>query len=104
MKTRSYGLLREKMSSERRVRNEARTQTALIYMALQELCQSLSVTQQDLAKTLELSQPALSKMEHQEDIQVSTLAGYIEALGGQLKLVASFPDQEVVINQFEARK
>jgi hypothetical protein len=29
---------------------------------------------------------------------VSTLASYIEALGGQLKLVASFPDQEVVNN------
>jgi DNA-binding XRE family transcriptional regulator len=104
MKTKSYGLLREKMSSERRVRNEARMQSVLIYMALQELRQSLSVTQQDLARTLELSQPALSKMEHQDDIQVSTLAGYIGALGGQLKLVACFPDREVVINQFEARK
>ena len=103
MKTKPYGLLREKMSSERRLQNEARVQTALIYMALQELRQSLNVTQQDLAKTLELTQPSLSKLEHQDDIHVSTLAGYIEALGGQLKLVASFPEQEVIISQFEKR-
>jgi transcriptional regulator with XRE-family HTH domain len=104
MTAKSYKLLREKMSPERRARNEARVQTTLIHMALQELRQSLSLTQQDLATKLELSQPALSKLEHQEDIQVSTLAGYIEALGGQLKLVASFPEQEVVIGQFEKRK
>jgi transcriptional regulator with XRE-family HTH domain len=104
MSTKSYKLLREKMSPERRARNEVRVQTALIHMALQELRQSLSLTQQDLASKLELSQPALSKLEHQEDIQVSTLAGYIEALGGQLKLVASFPEQEVVISQFERKR
>ncbi len=101
MKTKPFGLLREKMSPERRLQNDAHLQSTLIYMALQELRQSLGFTQQDLAKKLELSQPALSKLEHQDDIHVSTLAGYIEALGGQLKLVASFPDQEVVINQFE---
>jgi transcriptional regulator with XRE-family HTH domain len=104
MNTKSYKLLREKMSLERRARNEARVQTALIHMALQELRQSLSLTQQDLASKLDLSQPALSKLEHQEDIQVSTLAGYIEALGGQLKLVASFPEKEVVISQFERKR
>lgn len=104
MNTKSYKLLREKMSPERRARNEARVQTALIHMALQELRQSLSLTQQDLASKLDLSQPALSKLEHQEDIQVSTLAGYIEALGGQLKLVASFPEKEVVISQFERKR
>jgi transcriptional regulator with XRE-family HTH domain len=101
MKTKSFSFLREKMSPERRPQNQNRIQSALIYMALQELRQSLSLTQQDLAKKLDLSQPALSKLEHQDDIHVSTLAGYIEALGGQLKLVASFPDQEVVINQFD---
>jgi transcriptional regulator with XRE-family HTH domain len=104
MTTKSYKLLREKISPERLVRNEVRVQTTLIHMALQELRQSLSLTQQDLATKLELSQSALSKLEHQEDIQVSTLAGYIEALGGQLKLVASFPEQEVIIGQFEKRK
>jgi transcriptional regulator with XRE-family HTH domain len=104
MKTKSFQQLRDRMSPERRAKNEARVRTALIYMALQELRQSLSVTQQELATKLELSQPALSKLEHQEDIQVSTLAGYIEALGGELKLVASFPEQEVVISQFEKRR
>jgi transcriptional regulator with XRE-family HTH domain len=101
MKTKSFALLRAKMSPERQMQNAARIQSDLICIALQELRQSLNLTQQDLAKKLDLSQPALSKLEHQDDIHVSTLAEYIQALGGQLKLVASFPDQEVVINQFD---
>jgi transcriptional regulator with XRE-family HTH domain len=104
MKTKPFRQLRQQMSPERRSQNEARMQTTLIHMALQELRQTLNLTQQDLADKLELSQPSLSKLEHQHDIQVSTLAGYIEALGGQLKLVASFPDQEVVISQFDKRR
>ena len=104
MKTKSFRLLRESMSPERRQRNENRSQAALIYMALQELRQSLNVTQQGLARELDLSQPALSKLEHQDDIQVSTLSRFVEALGGELKLVASFPDREIVINQFQGQK
>lgn len=104
MKTKSFKQLRQQMSPERRAKNAARTQSALIHLALQELRQTLNLTQQDLAEKLALSQPSLSKLEHQDDIQVSTLAGYIEALGGELKLVASFPDQDVVISQFDKRR
>ena len=104
MKAKSFKLLRENMAPERQQRNENRLQAALIYMALQELRQSLDVTQQGLAQALDLSQPALSKLEHQEDIQVSTLSRFVEALGGELKLVASFPDREIVINQFHGQK
>jgi hypothetical protein len=44
---------------------------------------------------------AISKMERQNDIYVSTLRRFVSALGGELKLVASFPDKEVVISQFD---
>jgi len=46
-------------------------------------------------------QSALSKIEHQNDIQISTLSRYIKALGGTLTIVARFPDKEVVISQFD---
>jgi hypothetical protein len=38
-------------------------------------------------------------MEHQNDIYVSILRKFVTAMGGKLKLGASFPDREVVINQ-----
>jgi hypothetical protein len=40
-------------------------------------------------------------MERQNDIYVSTLRRFVSALGEEFKLVASFPDKEVVISQFD---
>lgn len=86
------------MPQERLERIADRTEDALIEMALQELCQARNLTQQQLAEALGISQAALSKMEHQTDIQVSTLRRILAAMGGELKLVAHFPDGEVVIS------
>ncbi len=50
------------------------------------------VSQKDLAARLGTSQPALSKLEHREEVQVSTLRKAIEALGGKLDIRVTFPD------------
>jgi transcriptional regulator with XRE-family HTH domain len=70
-------------------------------MALQELRRARHLTQQELADILNVNQAALSKMESQTDMRVSTLSKLLSAMGGTLKLVAEFPEGEVVINQFE---
>lgn len=98
---RSFNELKEKMSLERRERVEERAQAILLGMALQELRQTRHLTQQELAEILDINQAALSKMENQSDIRVSTLRKLLGAMGGRLKLVAEFPDGEVVIDQFE---
>ncbi len=97
----SFNELKEKMSPQRREKIEDRAQTILISMALQELRQTRDLTQQDLANILEVNQAALSKMENQTDIRVSTLRKLLSAMGGSLKIVAEFPEGEIVINQFE---
>lgn len=89
------------LSPERQERIEERAQTILLEMALQELRQTRELTQQQLADLLELNQAALSKMENQADMRVSTLRRILSAMGGELKLVAHFPDVDVVINQFD---
>lgn len=43
----------------------------------------------------------VSKIEHQTDVHPSTLAGYIEGLGGKRKILPAFPDREMRIMQFE---
>ena len=59
---------------------------------LRALRESRSLTQSELAARLGISQPALSKLEHQEDLQLGTLRRLVEGLGGTLTVQARFPD------------
>jgi transcriptional regulator with XRE-family HTH domain len=70
-------------------------------MALQEVRQAMELTQQQLAASLRMNQAAVSKLEHQSDMYISTLRKFLSAMGGTLRIVASFPEGEVVISQFE---
>jgi transcriptional regulator with XRE-family HTH domain len=97
----SFKELKEKMSPERREKIGDRAQAMLIGMALQELRQARQLTQQELANVLNVNQAALSKMENQADMRISTLRKLLSAMGGNLKIIAEFPEGEVVIDQFE---
>jgi len=59
------------------------------------------MTQVKLAEALGVNQGEVSKIEHRTDIYLSTLAEYVEALGGRLEIRAVFPDREMRITQFE---
>lgn len=67
------------------------------YLTLQELRQCKNVTQKDLAKLLGIEQANVSRMERREDVRLSTLSEYVEALGGSLQINAVFPDHVVTI-------
>lgn len=69
-------------------------------MPLHELRRARSLTQQDLAKALNVNQPAVSKLEQRADMYVSSLRSYIEAVGGRLRIVAEFPEGEVAVTNF----
>lgn len=69
------------------------------YMTLQELRQSLSLTQTDVAETLNVCQVNVSKLEKRSDIKLSTLREYLAAIGGNLRLVVEFPDKPSVVIQ-----
>jgi len=92
--------LLEQMPVERRQRIEAHTRQLMAEMPLQELRKALQLTQQQVAATLSMNQAAVSKMEGQTDMYVSTLRRFIEAMGGELRIVAHFPHGDVEINQF----
>lgn len=63
-------------------------------MRLYELRHAEAVSQAELAGRLDVTQGAISKLEHSEDVRVSTLRQYVEALGARLELVAVFEDEE----------
>ena len=97
----SFNQLRAKMSPERRARNEARTKKLLAEMPLQELRQAMSLSQKTMSELLGRDQPSISKIENQTDMYVSTLRSYIEALGGELQIVAKLPTGTVHISRFD---
>src|SRR5579883_3184407 len=55
--------------------------------SLRELRVIAGKTQADVATALEIKQPSVSKLEKQEDMYLSTLRAYVEAIGGELELV-----------------
>ena len=58
-------------------------------------------SQQQVARALGIKQPSLSKLEKQSDMQISTLQKIVEALGGELEVLARFPKGMVRIDQFD---
>ncbi len=81
------------LPEERRQSIEARAATLLEQEILRQLRKALGLSQKDLAGLMHITQPAVSKLERQTDMQLSTLAGIVEAMGGTLEITARFPDR-----------
>jgi transcriptional regulator with XRE-family HTH domain len=79
----------------------AKTRKMLKEMPLQELRQAHQMSQERMAEILHTKQANVSRIERRTDMYISTLRSYIEAMGGELAIVARFPNGEVRINQFE---
>src|SRR5579864_3451649 len=87
--------LESKMSPAARTEVRRRVQEELRKMPLHELRAARRLTQQQLAKTLDMSQAAVSQLEKRTDIYLSTLENFVEAMGGTLEMYAVFPDGRV---------
>ena len=98
---RKFSELRARMSPEAQSRAAARAEAMLVEMQLQELRKARNVTQVEVARAMNVEQASISKLEHREDMYVSTLREYVRALGGELRLVASFPDAYIQVHPFE---
>ncbi len=86
------------VGSKRRKKIEARARELVAEeMALRELRRAHQRTQTSMAKQLGITQDGVSRLEKRSDLLLSTLRNYIKAMGGDLRLVAEFPDQPPVI-------
>jgi len=99
-KARNFKELQAGMSPERRARNQAEAERLLRELPLEELRAARELTQVQLAEALSISQTAVSKLERRTDLYISTLARFIEAMGGHLEIRAVFPDGDVRIRGF----
>jgi DNA-binding XRE family transcriptional regulator len=86
------------MSAARRKRIEARAASLVAEeMTLRELRRARRLTQVRMAKALGITQDGVSRLEQRTDLLLSTLRKTIKAMGGNLSLVAEFPDRKPVV-------
>jgi len=102
IRAKPFEKLRDEMKPETRKRVDRRVHDALLEMTLQELRQNASVrTKAELEELLELIRGSISQIEGRRDVLFSKLAECIRDLGGDLELVARFPDANVRITRFD---
>ena len=85
------------LDPERRRRVEDRAAELIAEeMTLRELRKARQLTQVSLARELGITQDGVSRLEQRSDLLLSTLRRTVEAMGGSLSLIASFPDRPPV--------
>lgn len=79
-------------SVESQARIKALTDEMVLETGLQLLREELKISQKVLARSLGVSQPAVTQIEQRgNEIKLATLKRYIEAMGGKLSLTVEFP-------------
>lgn len=97
-----FTVLRERMSPESQAAAIAQAESMMAEMPLSELRRARGLSQKVLAGNLNIQQPAVAKIEQRTDMYISTLRSHIEAMGGELEIIARFPEGCVKINNFSA--
>jgi DNA-binding XRE family transcriptional regulator len=84
----------DRLPEARRKKVEERARALIAEeMSLQDLRKARKWTQVRVAKELGINQENVSRIEKRSDLLLSTLSGYVEAMGGTLRLVVEFPDR-----------
>src|ERR1700733_1370187 len=65
-------------------------------MTLRDLRKAQEFTQARIAEALHISQNGVSRIEKRSDFLLSTLRSHVEAMGGQSRLIAEFPNRKPV--------
>ena len=95
-----FKALTANLTPERRARIEAAKDRLRGEMTLAELRQARQLTQETLGETLHVGQPAVAKIEKRTDMYVGNLRRFVRAMGGELEIIARFPEGEVKISNF----
>ena len=97
MKTKKFSELRDSLyerSPESRDRVTGEVARLTEQLGLAELRARMQRTQSEIAKAIGTSQSGVSRLERQEDTLISTLRDYVAATGGELCVIARYPDFE----------
>ena len=98
---RKFQELEAKMPPESLARAKVRAKDMIAEMLLSELRRAVGLTQEQLAAALGIKQPTLSRLESQDDMQISTLQRLVRALGGELEIIVHLPTGDIRLSQFK---
>lgn len=95
--SKSFAEIKAALPAGRREKIESRAVQIMAEIdGLRPLRTAMDQTQHALADRLHITQASVAKLEKRTDLLLSTLRHYVEALGGKLSLVVSFPDHPEV--------
>lgn len=98
MPTKSWEEIKAKAAPETLAAAARKTDAMLVAFELNELRKARRLTQEELAQRLGTRQANVSKLERRADVRVSTLRDVVEAMGGELRITAHFPDGDYRID------
>ncbi|ORA76759.1 transcriptional regulator [Mycolicibacter kumamotonensis] len=90
-------LLADRERAERvgRIRRQMREDDRAYAMGLAVIRHAAGLTQGELARRLGVGQAAVSTMERQHDLLLSTLASYVAAAGANARIVVAFGNRDL---------
>ena len=95
MGVRKWDSLAHKASPERRAEIRREVRREILEASLKEAREMAGKTQAEVAKKIDMSQSQVSETEQRDDHLISTVRRYVEALGGELEIVARFADKSI---------
>lgn len=96
-----FSKLTKGFSDKRKALIDKKQQILLMeYDLVAQLREDQDLTSEEEAKIIKVREAAFSEVESQSYSMIQTLERYVRALGGELEILAKFPDREVTLNQF----
>jgi DNA-binding XRE family transcriptional regulator len=90
-------IIRKLSSAERKKIEDRAAEIIAEEMSLRDLRKARKLTQARVAKTLGITQDSVSRLEKRSDLLLSTLRKTVKAMGGDVRIVAEFPDRTPVV-------
>ncbi len=90
-------IIRKLSPAERRKVEDRADELIAEEMSLRDLRKARKLTQTRVAKTLGITQDSVSRLEKRSDLLLSTLRKTVKAMGGEVRIVAQFPDRSPVL-------
>lgn len=97
MKRHSLKELDAVLGPRRTAAAKVRARKKMEAMLLHQVRKELGFTQATVANAMGMSQSALSQLESQDDLQLSTLRRLVQALGGELEVIARFGNRSIAL-------
>ncbi len=90
-------IIRKLSPAERKKVEDRAAEIIAEEMSLRDLRKARRLTQARVAKRLGVSQDSVSRLEQRSDLLLSTLRKTVKAMGGDIRIVAEFPDRAPVV-------